>query len=339
MRGRVPPLGRHLVDQEPSHLHLVGSLLHRRDRQAGRVPQLLERTQHLHRQHPPVRDESRERGTRPESHAGDADAPGVQQRVAEDTVRLLASLHRGEVVRHVEREGVHRREVDELEDLDAPVGPAELFRHVLELVLLHRDETLLLDLEALHDLVAAHLDILLAAELLVPDRRHVFSVEQVEADPLGGLEGRMEADRNRDQAEGDVSAPEAWHRITPPEGPQTRCQPRPDSASKRTPTNSARKGDKLPPPRAPHDADCSRGSTPASSPGPPTTTPVASPPTPRWAASSARGDRSRARRGGAHPQFPLRPHRTWHLFTRWKRCQADAIGQLITSVLRSEEPA
>src|SRR5450759_5950675 len=28
----------------------------------------------------------------------------------------------------------------------------------------------------------------------------------------------MEADRNRDQAEGDVSAPEAWHRITPPEG-------------------------------------------------------------------------------------------------------------------------
>src|ERR1700687_497151 len=212
--GGVPFLRREVVDQEAGHLDLGGLLARSGNGQGARVPQFVEGTKHLERESPFSREERREEGFRAEVKPCDSDAARVVQRVAQDAVGFLASLHRGEVVRLLEREGIQRPELDELKDVDAAVSFAELLLDFLELLLLDDSIFVLLDLVSLHDLVVRDLHVFYAAEFLVFDGRHVLAVEKAERDALGLLDRRVDSDGDGNQSEGDVTAPESSHAVS-----------------------------------------------------------------------------------------------------------------------------
>ena len=83
--------------------------------------------------------------------------------------------------------------------------------HFLEVLVVHHDVAAGRDLVALDDLVVRDLDVLLGAEALLLDPRHVLLVQHVEVHVLL-FRGRVELDRDRHHAEADGALPEwSWH--------------------------------------------------------------------------------------------------------------------------------
>src|SRR5437899_12910652 len=102
-------------------------------------------------------------------------------------------------------------QIDELTDFAAAIALVDALLDCFELLCFGDGKLALPDLVALDDLVVGNLDVLLAAELLVLDRGHVLLVEHPEGNVLGRFHGGMKADRDRDQAESDVAAPDGFH--------------------------------------------------------------------------------------------------------------------------------
>ena len=92
----------------------------------------------------------------------------------------------------------------------------ELDVEPVEVLVLERDEPALLDLEAADDLVGIDVLACVFAHLVVPDRRQIVLVEEVEFQLLG-LDRRVHLHGHADQPEGDRPAPDgSWHALLIP---------------------------------------------------------------------------------------------------------------------------
>src|SRR5581483_1793356 len=210
------PLAGHLIDERDRHLALVVADLRVLDLDLARLSKLGRHPDHLERHEVLARHEGREERPRPHVEARDPDLPRREERVLQQAVGLRAALLRGDVVRLLEQQRVDRGELHELHDLDRAIALPDLLLHLVQLLLLDDRVLALADLVALHDLVVRDLYLLLAADLLVPDRRHVLPVKHPEVDALPGFERRVQRDRDRNETEGEMSAPDGSSHVVPP---------------------------------------------------------------------------------------------------------------------------
>ena len=111
-------------------------------------------------------------------HEGpDRRQPGVLHRPHEQRVHLLSAVLGDEVVAALEVDRVDLVDLDEVGDVE---GVVALGARGLEVGVLDLDVCPLRDLVRLDDLVVGYRLALFLADLLVPDRRRVLAVQQVE---------------------------------------------------------------------------------------------------------------------------------------------------------------
>src|SRR5439155_3723968 len=130
----------------------------------------------------------------------------------EQRVRLHPGLLGYHVVGLLEVQRIDLLEVDELHDVDGPTG---LHGNRGEVPVLQHDVLVLLVLVALHDVLEGNFLATGGARSLVLDAPVVLVVELIEAKRLL-LRRREQADRDRDQAEGDRPFPHGPWPDTPP---------------------------------------------------------------------------------------------------------------------------
>src|SRR6266516_759941 len=154
---------------------------------------------------------------------GDPDLAGLVECTDEQAIRLLRPLRRQEVVRLAEVDRVDLVEIHEIHDVD---GMRELDGEAVEVLVLERHLTPLLDLEAADDLVGVDALAVVTPDLLVGDGRQVLLVEEVKAKLLR-FRRREHPHGNADETERDGAAPDWPHRARLPEwlGVSTRGGP------------------------------------------------------------------------------------------------------------------
>src|SRR5712691_4882218 len=148
----------------------------------------------------------------PQGDLGHRHPAVLRHRLPKQRVRLHPGFLGDHVIRLLEVEGIDLLEVDELHDVD---GPAGLHGDGGEVPVLQHDVLVLLVLVALHDVLEGNFLATGGARSLVLDAPVVLVVELIEAKGL--LLRRWEqANRDRDQTEGDRTFPHGpWH-DTPP---------------------------------------------------------------------------------------------------------------------------
>src|SRR6266550_5439880 len=156
-------------------------------------------------------------------HLGDPDLAGLLERLDEQAIGLLGPLRRQEVVRLAEVDGVDLVEVYEIHDVD---GMRELDVETVEVLVIKRHVTPLLDLEAADDVVGVYPLAVVTPDLLVGDRRQVLLVEEVKTKLLR-FRRREHPHGNADETERDRATPDRphgerlpeWSRVSTRRGP------------------------------------------------------------------------------------------------------------------------
>ena len=153
----------------------------------------------------PRGDEGSEVLARLDDDPRQADAPGLEQRLAQQRVDLLALGHGGEVVRPVEEDERDVLQGNEGLDLDR-LRRARIDR--VDLVLAEDDVLAGFPGDALDDVVLVDLLAGALVDALVADGIHAALVEPVEVEPAAARR-RVQADRDVDEPEADGAVPQS----------------------------------------------------------------------------------------------------------------------------------
>src|SRR4029077_5801615 len=137
----------------------------------------------------------------------DGDPAGVLEGLGEQPVGLDAGRFGRQVVRLLEIDGIDLIERNEGDDVH---GPDAVGGDPLELLVAEDDVPVLLVLVTLDDLVVGNLFLVEGEHPLVADPAVAGGMELVELEALL-LDGREQADRDADEAEGDGPVPDGSH--------------------------------------------------------------------------------------------------------------------------------